>query len=150
MSTASDSMKDDLHQLHTWLVQYTKKGPVAVITGKNGDMDTVGSAVALAATHPNMLACGLHIGRVASRYVAKHQPPFRVMLKAAPSWPKQLAAAVVVDKLALHFQTSRCALSITTPPMHGSWVWMICNSNGTSAPRRKWLRATLSTTFRRP
>ena len=47
MSTVSDSMKDDLHQLHSWLVQYTNKGPVAVITGKNGDMDTVGSALSL-------------------------------------------------------------------------------------------------------
>lgn len=99
MST-SNAMEDDLQRLHAWLVNYTDMGPVAVVTGKNGDMDTVGSAIALAATHPNMLACGLHIGRVAARYVAKHQAPFRILKEGHTSWPKQLAAVVVVDAAA--------------------------------------------------
>lgn len=100
MSTSSLAMQDDLQRLHAWLLHHTSQGPVAVITGKNGDMDTVGSAIALAATHPNMLACGLHIGRVAGRYVTKYQAPFRIINEGHPSWPKQLVAAVVVDAAA--------------------------------------------------
>ena len=100
MSAEQDSMRDDLQRLHSWLMKHAGTGPVAIVTGKNGDMDTVGSAIALAATHPNMLACGLHIGRVASRYVAKHQAPFRLLREDATSWPKQLKAAVVVDAAA--------------------------------------------------
>ena len=100
MSTPTNVMEADLQRLHAWLLKYTGQGPVAVITGKNGDMDTIGSAIALAATHPNMLACGLHIGRVAGRFVSKHQAPFRIMKENHAAWPKQLAAAVVVDAAA--------------------------------------------------
>ena len=77
MSSASDD--EDLKSLHEWLSEVTSNGPVAVVTGSNGDMDTVGSAIALAATHPNILACGLHLGRVARRMVDKHRAPFRVL-----------------------------------------------------------------------
>ena len=35
---------EDLDSFHTWLMTAVERGPVAVITGKNGDMDTVGSA----------------------------------------------------------------------------------------------------------
>ena len=90
----------DLEALDAWLNQHVATGPVAVIAGKNGDMDTVGSAIALAAHHPSMLACGLHVGRAAQRYVAKHQAPFRRLKSEGTAWPKQLAAIVVVDAAA--------------------------------------------------
>lgn len=91
---------EDLRRLHDWLNHHTAKGPVAVIAGKNGDMDTIGSAVALASSHPNMLACGLHVGRMAQRYVLKHQAPFRSLKDRETAWPNQLAAVVVVDAAA--------------------------------------------------
>ncbi|MEC8398436.1 MAG: hypothetical protein VXZ34_02495, partial [Candidatus Thermoplasmatota archaeon] len=54
---------EELLQLHAWLEERTSLGPVAVVSGKIGDMDTVGSAIALAASRPIMLACGVHGGR---------------------------------------------------------------------------------------
>ena len=63
-------------------------------------MDTVGSAIALAATHPNMMACGVHVGRTAQRYVERHQAPFRTLNAGVPAWPKRLAGIVVVDAAA--------------------------------------------------
>ena len=90
----------DLKSLHEWLSEVTSQGPVAVVTGRNGDMDTVGSAVALASTHPNLLACGLHLGRVARRMVDKHRAPFRLLQSDATTWPASLAGIVVVDAAA--------------------------------------------------
>lgn len=124
MSAHINAMEDDLQRLHAWLTNYTGRGPVAVVTGKNGDMDTVGSAIALAATHPNMLACGLHIGRVAARYVAKHQAPFRILEEGHTSWPKQLAAVVVVDAAA----PDQTGLSLPSVPLcvidhHATDAW---------------------------
>ena len=65
MNDKDASMLGELIQLNAWLSKHVASGPVAVITGKNGDMDTVGSAIALASSHPNLMACGLHIGRSA-------------------------------------------------------------------------------------
>ena len=90
-------VSNDLQRLHEWLFSAVSKGPVAVITGKNGDMDTVGSAVALAASHPNMMACGLHLGRLAKQLVEQHRAPFRKLAENHAAWPNGLAAAVVVD-----------------------------------------------------
>ena len=58
------SSADKTHELQTfdeWLKVACSNGAVPVVTGKNGDMDTIGSAVALSAAHPNMMACGLHL-----------------------------------------------------------------------------------------
>lgn len=94
------SMVGELLQLNAWLNKHVAVGPVAVITGKNGDMDTIGSAIALASSHPNLMACGLHIGRTPQRYMERHQAPFRLLKEAKTAWPKQLAAIVVVDAAA--------------------------------------------------
>ena len=61
MTSNVSAFAGDLEALDAWLHQHVATGPVAVIAGKNGDMDTVGSAIALAAHHPSMLACGLHV-----------------------------------------------------------------------------------------
>ena len=92
--------KDDLTSFNKWLMNAVSTGPVAVVTGKNGDMDTVGSAIALASSHPNLLACGVHLGRVARRLVERHRAPFRLMKTGAASWPNQIAGVVVVDAAA--------------------------------------------------
>src|SRR6056300_1937658 len=90
-------VSNDLQRLHEWLFSAVSKGPVAVITGKNGDMDTVGSAVALAASHPHMMACGLHLGRLAKQLVEEHRAPFRKLAEGYTAWPAGLASAVIVD-----------------------------------------------------
>ena len=94
------SMVGELLQLNAWLSKHAAVGPVAVITGKNGDMDTIGSAIALASSHPNLMACGLHIGRTPQRYMMRHQAPFRLLKETMTTWPKQLAGIVVVDAAA--------------------------------------------------
>ena len=92
--------KGDLTSFNEWLMDAVSIGPVAVVTGKNGDMDTIGSAIALASSHPNLLACGVHLGRVARRLVERHRAPFRLVKTGATSWPNQIAGIVVVDAAA--------------------------------------------------
>lgn len=91
---------NDLSSLHQWLRDATARGPVAVVTGKNGDMDTVGSAIALSSTHPNFMACGVHLGRVARRLVEAHHAPFRQLKSGHEQWPSSISAVVVVDAAA--------------------------------------------------
>jgi len=100
MNKKNNAVVGELLHLNEWLNKHTSLGPVAVVAGKNGDMDTIGSAVALASSHPNLMACGLHIGRTAQRYMEKHQPPFRFLEESKTVWPRQLAAIVVVDAAA--------------------------------------------------
>ena len=56
-----------LEDLASWIAEAATKGAVPVVTGRNGDMDTIGSAIALASSHPNLMACGLHLGKLANR-----------------------------------------------------------------------------------
>ena len=65
----ADDQHADLESFHDWLTSACSTGAVPIVTGKNGDMDTIGSAVALSAAHPNLMACGLHLGRTAKRMV---------------------------------------------------------------------------------
>ena len=62
-----------------WLDSAIERGAVPVLTGSNGDMDTIGSAIALSSIHPSLLACGLHLGRVAKRMVEDLQAPCRTI-----------------------------------------------------------------------
>lgn len=92
--------EEELTALFQWISSAVANGPVAVVTGKNGDMDTVGSAIALAASHPNMMACGLHLGRMARTLVERHRAPFRQLKAQSTAWPAQLSGIVVVDAAA--------------------------------------------------
>ena len=100
MKSTGEKREEDLGSFHSWLMNAVQKGPVAVVTGKNGDMDTVGSAIALASSHPRLMACGLHLGRVAKKMVLHHQAPFRKLNANYRSWPKDLAGIVIVDAAA--------------------------------------------------
>ena len=66
------SHKEQLEAMKVWLDNALAAGAVPVVTGQNGDMDTVGSAVALSSYHSGMLSCGLHLGRVAKKMVSKY------------------------------------------------------------------------------
>ena len=80
-----------------WLDNALATGAVPVVTGQNGDMDTVGSAVALSSYHPGMLSCGLHLGRVAKKMVAKYDAPFRKITEKGTAWPQSMGGIVIVD-----------------------------------------------------
>ena len=103
MSLSDEGRVEDLNTFHAWLMRAVDLGPVAVITGKNGDMDTVGSAVALASSHPHLMACGLHLGRVAKRMVEHHHAPFRKLNPNHRAWPADLAGLIVGDGFLLFF-----------------------------------------------
>jgi phosphoesterase RecJ-like protein len=100
MVERSQPQEEDLAALNAWLSSVVTRGPIAVVAGKNGDMDTIGSAVALAATHPNLMACGVHLGRVAKGLVEHHNAPFRLLKPHQTAWPKHLAGVIVVDAAA--------------------------------------------------
>ena len=91
---------NDLHAFHEWLSAACERGPVPVLTGKNGDMDTVGSAIALASSHPNLMACGVHLGRTAKRVVEQLQAPFRKIASEHTSWPTEIGGLIIVDAAA--------------------------------------------------
>ena len=101
MSEEIQSKAEQLDALHTWLNDACSRGTVPILTGKNGDMDTIGSAIALSSINSNMMAGGLHLGRVAKRVVTKLQAPFRKMSAQSPAWPANLAGIVIVDAAAL-------------------------------------------------
>ena len=46
---STDEQQADLESFHDWLLNACSRGAVPIVTGKNGDMDTIGSAVALSA-----------------------------------------------------------------------------------------------------
>ena len=89
----------DLDRLHAWLGEAASRGAVPVVCGANGDMDTVASAVALAAALPQAMACGRHLGRLAKRLVEEEQAPFR-RLGRPTGWPSAMGGLVVVDAAA--------------------------------------------------
>ena len=87
----------DIESFHSWLTDACLRGAVPIVTGKNGDMDTIGSAVALSSAHPNLMACGLHLGRTAKRMVESLQAPFRKLSDHQTVWPPVLGGIIVVD-----------------------------------------------------
>jgi len=85
-----------LKNLHTWIDDVAANGAVAVITGKNGDMDTIGSAIALASSRPELMACGLHMGKLAKKICNELGAPFK-LISSNPSWPSKLSGIIFVD-----------------------------------------------------
>lgn len=85
-----------LEDLASWITEATSKGAVPVVTGRNGDMDTIGSAIALASSHPNLMACGLHLGKLANRLCTELNAPFRKVSKST-NWPTKLGGIIIVD-----------------------------------------------------
>ena len=55
----SDSRDMQLSKLDDWLTKAASRGAIAIVAHKNGDMDTIGSAISLAASRPEAMACGV-------------------------------------------------------------------------------------------
>ena len=60
-------MQLDMTPLTEWVDSAAKRGAIAVVTHRNGDMDTIGSGIVLARGIENARACGLYIGTLARR-----------------------------------------------------------------------------------
>ena len=91
---------DDLDALTNWIDRACEAGAVPVVTGANGDMDTVGSAVALATSRPEMRACGIHLGRLAKRVLNDLNAPFQRLDPRHPMWPRRIGGIIIVDAAA--------------------------------------------------
>ena len=88
----------DLQQLHDWICEKREQGAIAVLAHKNGDMDTIGSASALAELiGHNAKACGIHISKIAKRVMSQTKNDFHLMNSSNPMWPRTLAGIIVVD-----------------------------------------------------
>jgi nanoRNase/pAp phosphatase (c-di-AMP/oligoRNAs hydrolase) len=93
--TKSDN---DLTQLHQWVKQKSTEGAIAIVSHKNGDMDTIGSAVCLASLiGPGAKACGIHVSKIAKRVLGDVGGSFHLMDSKKPMWPRTLAGIIVVD-----------------------------------------------------
>ena len=97
---SSQDKSVELQTFDKWLKDACNNGAVPVVTGKNGDMDTIGSAVALSAAHPNMMACGLHLGRVSKKVCQELSAPFRKLSNGLTDLPKTLGGIIIVDAAA--------------------------------------------------
>jgi nanoRNase/pAp phosphatase (c-di-AMP/oligoRNAs hydrolase) len=89
----------NLEGLVNWIAEATSRGAVPVLAGRNGDMDTIGSAIALAASNQGLLACGKHVGRLANRLCEELNAPFR-KLSDNPAWPSKIGGIIIVDAAA--------------------------------------------------
>ena len=96
MIQTASSVSDRLVTLNDWIKKACSNGAVPVITGMNGDMDTVGSAISLAASNPNMMACGLHLGRVSKRVCVELSAPFRKISNSS-DLPSTIGGIIIVD-----------------------------------------------------
>ena len=90
---------DDLDALTYWIDRACEAGAVPVVTGANGDMDTVGSAVALARVG-RRCACGVHLGRLAKRVLNDLNAPFQRLDPRHPMWPRRIGGIIIVDAAA--------------------------------------------------
>ncbi|MFL2956597.1 MAG: hypothetical protein CND29_01180 [Marine Group II euryarchaeote MED-G36] len=88
----------DYSKLSNWIDSATERGAVAVITHKNGDMDTIGSALVIAkAIGPKARACGTNIGSLAKRMLSDMDYGFHILDPNRPVLPRSLGGIIVVD-----------------------------------------------------
>jgi len=94
----SQTRVDDMERLNQWIGAAIKRGAIAVLTHRNGDMDTVGSACALAnIIGPSARACGIHLSTMARSMIGKTNADFLTLDQHAPSWPRNLGGLIIVD-----------------------------------------------------
>jgi nanoRNase/pAp phosphatase (c-di-AMP/oligoRNAs hydrolase) len=89
--------EEQLSALNDWITAASERGAIAILTHRNGDMDTIGSALALASSCDQAMACGVHLGRLARKMVEELDAPFLKMDFDAPRWPRRLGGIIVVD-----------------------------------------------------
>ena len=89
---------DDIEGLNQWISSAIQRGAIAIITHRNGDMDTVGSACAMAKIiGPSARACGVHLSTIARAMIKKTGSDFMVIDSERIAWPRNLGGVIVVD-----------------------------------------------------
>ena len=91
----SAQQQDDLAMMEKWI--QNKDGPVAIICGKNGDMDTIASGICLASAYENLITCGVHQNKLAKRLIEELNAPFKRISDGNSTWPQNLAGIISVD-----------------------------------------------------
>ena len=90
------SESEDLQVLHDWISEKREQGPLAIVTHKNGDMDTIGSALVLSKLiGKNSKACGIHISKIAKKIIAETKNDFFLMNPSNIMWPRTLSGIIV-------------------------------------------------------
>lgn len=88
----------DFSALNIWINEKLNDGPIAIVTHKNGDMDTIGSALVLSEIiGPSARACGLHMGKIAQKISDQTGSNFNKMNVNNQLWPRTLSGIIVVD-----------------------------------------------------
>jgi len=91
-------MSIDMSPMSDWISHHTRNGPIAIITHRNGDMDTIGSGIVLAsAIGEKAKACGIHIGTLARKILDGMDTDFKQIDPSRPAFPRSLAGVIVVD-----------------------------------------------------
>lgn len=89
-------MSLDMIPLSEWL-SARGDGAIAVVTHKNGDMDTIGSGVVLAGAIEGARTCGLYIGTLARKMTEGMDLGFMQIDVNRPAFPRSLAGIIIVD-----------------------------------------------------
>ena len=86
-----------IDDLKPW-ISSLRDGAIAVLSHKNGDMDTIGSATVLAAwIGSRARATGLHADKVSKRMLQRTGMEFRWMDHRHPTLPRTLSGIIAVD-----------------------------------------------------
>tara|TARA_B100000700_G_C14991702_1_gene831669 strand:+ start:437 stop:1438 length:1002 start_codon:yes stop_codon:yes gene_type:complete len=113
----NQSKVDDIEALNQWITASIKQGAIAIVTHRNGDMDTVGSACSLAnIIGPSARACGIHLSTIARTMLKKTKSDFMIFDSERIAWPRNLGGVIIVDaagpsQLGLELpQVSKCVI----------------------------------------
>ena len=91
-------MSIDMSQLSDWIGRHSSEGPIAIITHKNGDMDTIGSGIVLSSViSADSKTCGIYIGSMAKRMLQGSDYKFLHIDPNRPAFPRTLAGVIIVD-----------------------------------------------------
>lgn len=90
-------MQLDMTPLTEWVDSAAERGAIAVVTHRNGDMDTIGSGIVLARRIENARACGLYVGTLARKMLDGHSFDFMQIDADRPAFPRSLGGIIVVD-----------------------------------------------------
>lgn len=90
-------LKARIDDLKPWITTL-EDGAIAVLSHKNGDMDTIGSATVLASwIGSRARATGLHADKISKRLLQRTGMKFRLIDKRHPTLPRMLSGIIAVD-----------------------------------------------------
>ena len=91
-------MSFNIQALSDWISLHSNNGPIAIVTHKNGDMDTIGSGIVLASSiGNNAKACGIYISPLAEKMLNGMDVEYQQIDSTRPSFPRTLSGVIVVD-----------------------------------------------------